>query len=161
MPRLFAPELRRRTIKSPPVSNRKLILTRLLRRLKLPTHLRTHPTKEALLPLPHPARGRSVDTVGCGFSPAARTPLSHNASHAAITPQDAIPRLLDLEFDFVRLPRNRPYITNQLAPPALQCFPSLYQSLVGSTLPGHAWTSSNVKCLHSHNLWRLCNNGAT
>jgi len=38
-------------------------------------------------------------------------------------------------------------MTKQTYPP--QSFPSLHQSLIGSSLPGRTWTASNVKCLHS------------
>ena len=43
-------------------------------------------------------------------------------------------------------------LTKQTSQPTKQAYPSLHQSLVGSPIPGHKWTPSNLKCLHAFHL---------
>jgi len=43
-------------------------------------------------------------------------------------------------------------LTKQTSLPSQRPCPALHHSLVGSPLPGHSWTPSNVKCLHSLHL---------
>jgi len=43
-------------------------------------------------------------------------------------------------------------MTKQCSFPASSAYPPLHQSLLGSPLPGHTWSPSNIKCQHAFHL---------
>jgi len=77
--------------------------------------------------------------------------LSHTVPFSAITTQDARPGFCVsslIAFSW----KGNTSVTKQGSFPAFSACPSLHQSLLGSPLPSHTWSSSNIKCLHAFHL---------
>ena len=77
--------------------------------------------------------------------------LPHHLPLPAITPQLVRPGFWVsslIEYGW----KGNACLTKQTSQPTQQAYPSLHQSLVGSPIPGHKWSPSNLKCLHAFHL---------
>ena len=117
----------------------------------LPAPLRRHAAPQTLVLKSDPSLGRSLVPVAADALLRRGHRFPQHLPLSALTLQLIRPGVW--VFSLVEYGwKDNACLTKQTSQTIKQAYPSLHQPLVGSLIPGHKWTPSNLKCLHVFHL---------